>query len=174
MVPHGVTIRLGPRALGLMPPCLITPRGTVPDSHRLFLGVRDLWGGSPCSGGEGLSPQVLEPVRKGFCHCQRGLSYRGGAGLTSCLCRRRRTPKPGLERFGVRYSRTFLQRALSVYGYVQLSGVLSDTVPSDPDGHGQCRAPERPPDPAWYGSLLSLVPFCDTPNVTIAATMLEQ
>jgi hypothetical protein len=39
--PHAATVRLWPRALGLALPCLVTPRGSVPDAHRLFLGVRD-------------------------------------------------------------------------------------------------------------------------------------
>jgi hypothetical protein len=39
--PHAATVRLEPRALGQAPPCLSTPRGLVPDSHHLFLGVRD-------------------------------------------------------------------------------------------------------------------------------------
>jgi hypothetical protein len=39
--PHTVTISLGPRALGVAPRCLITLLGSVPNSHRLFLGVRD-------------------------------------------------------------------------------------------------------------------------------------
>jgi hypothetical protein len=38
---------------------LITICEMVSDSHRLFPGVRDPRGGSPCPGGEGLSPRVL-------------------------------------------------------------------------------------------------------------------
>jgi hypothetical protein len=45
--------------LSLGSPYLVTPRGVVPDSHRLFSGVRDPWGDLPCSSGEGSSPWVL-------------------------------------------------------------------------------------------------------------------
>jgi hypothetical protein len=57
--PQVVTIRLGRRALGLASTCLVTPRGAVPYSYHLFLGVKDPWGSLPCSGGEGSSPWVL-------------------------------------------------------------------------------------------------------------------
>jgi hypothetical protein len=36
--PHAETVRLGPRALGLALPYLVTPRGSVLDSHRPFWG----------------------------------------------------------------------------------------------------------------------------------------
>jgi hypothetical protein len=77
-VPHAVSVRLGPRALGYVPPCLITSRGTMQDSHCPFLMVRDMWGSAPCSGGEGLSARVIESVKKGFYPYQRGFSYCGG------------------------------------------------------------------------------------------------
>jgi hypothetical protein len=108
--PHAMTVRLGPRALGQSPPCLITSRGTVQDSHRPLLRVRDPWTRAPCSGEKGSSPRVLESVKKGLCPCQRGLSYRGG-DHTGYVCWGGSAPKPGLERIGVRYSRTFLLRA---------------------------------------------------------------
>jgi hypothetical protein len=46
-----------------------------------------------------------------------------------CVCWRGRAPKPGLERFGVRCSRTFLLRARGVYGYVLPGG--ASTVPTN-------------------------------------------
>jgi hypothetical protein len=64
--PHAMTVRLGPRALGQAPPCLITSRGMVQDSHHHFLRVRDPWDGEPCSDGEGLSPRVLELVKRDY------------------------------------------------------------------------------------------------------------
>jgi hypothetical protein len=62
--PNAVTVRLGPRALGQALPCLITSRGMVQDSHHPFPRVRDPWGGAPCSGGEGLSPQAFELIKR--------------------------------------------------------------------------------------------------------------
>jgi hypothetical protein len=72
-----MTVRLGPGALGQEPPCLITSRGTVQDSHHPFLRVSDLWGEAPCSDGGGSSPRVLESVKKGFCPCRRGFPTAG-------------------------------------------------------------------------------------------------
>jgi hypothetical protein len=54
MGPHVVIVRLGPQALGPRPPGLIILRGTVLDSHHLFLGVRGPEGSSSCLGGESL------------------------------------------------------------------------------------------------------------------------
>jgi hypothetical protein len=71
--PQAVTVRLGPRALGQVSSCLVTPHGSVLDSHHLFLGVRVPWGDLFCSGGKGLSP------------CQRGPSCRGG-DYVGCVC----------------------------------------------------------------------------------------
>jgi hypothetical protein len=61
-----MTVRLGPRALGWALPYLITSRGMVQDSQCLFSRVRDPWDEAPSSGGEGLSPRVLEMVKKHF------------------------------------------------------------------------------------------------------------
>jgi hypothetical protein len=63
---QAATVRLGPRALGQAPYCLVTLRGAMLDSHHPFPGVAVPWGGLPCPGGEGLSPH------------QKGLPCRGG------------------------------------------------------------------------------------------------
>jgi hypothetical protein len=57
--PYAAIVRLGPQALGLALPCLVTPCEAVPDSHCLFPGVRVPRGDMPCSSGEGSSPWVL-------------------------------------------------------------------------------------------------------------------
>jgi hypothetical protein len=64
--PQAASVRLGPRAFGQAPSCLVTPHGAVPDSHRLFLGVALSWGDLPCPSGEGSSP------------CHKGLPCHGG------------------------------------------------------------------------------------------------
>jgi hypothetical protein len=87
-----------------------------PDSHRLFLGVAVPWGDLPCPGGEGLSP------------CQKGLPCYGG-DHAGCMLRGK-GPKPGLERTGVRCSRTFSLRASDVGGHVLSGGTPVVTTSS--------------------------------------------
>jgi hypothetical protein len=75
--PHATIVKLGLKAFGQAPPCVITSHGTVQDSHCPFPRVRDPWGGALGSIGEGSSPRVLELVKRGFCFCQMGLSCNG-------------------------------------------------------------------------------------------------
>jgi hypothetical protein len=100
------------------------------DSHHPFPRVRDPWGGAPSSDGEDLSPRALESVRKGFCPCQKGLSCYGG-DYADYVCSGESAPKPGLERIGVRYSRTFLLR---VRGCLWLCPIELDPIRHDPVG----------------------------------------